>query len=268
MDTNQASRDRKRNTGTGKTGTSAVGKAFAIMRVLRRAASPLTLTAIAEGVGMAPSSAHSVLNQLLQQGAVVQDQDKRYQLGPATFYLGSAFARGTRVYRSVWVELVSAANSLGVTSALAIPWDNHHLVLNSHRAGDSDVAVPFGGRVPIDASSWGKVYFAWSGAPLPKDLRSYTSKSVVDPKLLAKEIEKVRSAGYAVDDGEFADGVGGVAAPLTSDSGYEGLASFLAPVTRVNELGLEVLGRRISTIAARASLALGDQDRMSYFGVE
>jgi DNA-binding IclR family transcriptional regulator len=268
MDTDQAPSNRERNAGAGKAATSAVGKAFAILRALRRAPAPLTLTAIADGVGMAPSSAHSVLNQLLQQGAVLQDQDKRYQLGPSIFYLGSAFARGTRVYRSVWVELVSAANSLGVTSALAVPWDNHHLVLNAHRAGDSDVAVPFGGRVPIDAASWGKVYFAWSGEPLPKQLGAYTSRSVVDPKLLAKELERVRGAGYAVDNGEFADGVGGVAAPLTSDSGYEGLASFLAPTARVEELGVEVLGRRISTIAARASLALGDQDRMSFFGVE
>ena len=217
---------------------------------------------------MAPSSAHSVLNQLLDQGAVLQDQDKRYQLGPSVFYIGSAYARGTRAYRSVWVELVSAANSLGVTTALAVPWDNHHLVLSSHRAGDFDVAVPFGGRVPIDAASWGKVYFAWAGVALPKELGTYTSKSIADPKTLAKELEAVRNAGYAVDNGEFADGVGGVAGALTSDSGYEGLASFLAPIERVNELTVDLLGRRISAITARASLALGDPDRMSLFGAE
>lgn len=248
--------------------TSAVGKAFTILRILRRASSPLTLTAIAQELGMAPSSAHSVLNQLLQQNAVLQDRDKRYQLGPSVFYLGSAFARGTAVYRSIWTELVSAANELSVTTALAVPWNNHHLVLNSHRAGTSDVAIPFGGRVPIAASSWGKVYYAWSGDDLPDEWPRYTEASVTDPERMVREIDETRRLGYAVDQMEFADGVGGVAAPLTSDLGYEGLASFLAPYASVQELTVERMGRRIASVTSRASLALGDPDRMPYFGAE
>jgi hypothetical protein len=72
---------------------------------------------------------------------VVQDGDKRYELGPAMFYLGSAYARATPLYRSARAELVAAANEFGVTAAIAVPWENHHLVLNAHRGGDSDVAV-------------------------------------------------------------------------------------------------------------------------------
>lgn len=251
-----------------KAGNSAVGKAFAILRVLRRASTPLTLTSIAEEVGMAPSSAHSVLNQLLKQDAVRQDRDKRYQLGPSVFYIGSAFARNTRAYRSIWMELVTAANELAVTAALAVPWDRHHLVLNAHRAGDSDVAVPFGGRVPLDASSWGKVYYGWTDTPPPAKLVSYTAASITEPKAFAKVLEDSRQAGFATDVGEFFDGVGGVAAPITSDAGYEALASFLAPLDRVEEVGIEQLGRRIAAMTARASLALGAQNRVRFFGSE
>jgi IclR family acetate operon transcriptional repressor len=248
--------------------SSAIGKAFTLIRALRRAASPMTLTALAEAVGTAPSSAHSILTQLLEAGAVTQDKEKRYSLGPSMFYLGSAFARSTPIYRSIWIELVTAANEHAVTAAIAVSWEDHHLVLNAHRAGDSNVAVPFGGRVPLDAASWGKVYYTWSGATPPDILTSYTANSITSTKEFAKEIEETLLHGYATDNEEFSLGVRGVAAAVTSANGYEGLASFLAPVTSLDDETLDQLGRRLANLTARASRTLGDSSRMRFFGSE
>jgi DNA-binding IclR family transcriptional regulator len=238
--------------------SSAIGKAFAVLDALRDAASPVTLTAVAASAGIAPSSAHSILAQLLEQDAVIQDEEKRYRLGPSLFYLGAAYARGTRLYRSIWIELV--------TASLAVPWNDHHLVLNSHRAPHSDVAVPFGGRVPLDAASWGKVYYAASGAPVPKKLTRYTSASIVDRAKFEEQLSVVRTKGYAIDDEEYRDGIGGVCASVTGQSGYEGLVSFLAPKPRIEELGFDRIGRQLANLAARASLTLGDGSRLQFFG--
>jgi DNA-binding IclR family transcriptional regulator len=248
--------------------SSAIGKAFAVLAALRKGGAPMTLTALAAAAGMAPSSAHSVVNQLLEVDAVTQDEEKRYQLGPALLYLGAAYARNTRAYRSVWIELVTVANELSVTAALAVPWDGHHLVLNSHRAAASDVAVPFGGRVPLDAASWGKVYYAVSGEPLPKKLASYTPSSVVDRAKFEEQVRLTQSDGYAIDNEEFREGVAGVCAALTSQNGYEGLVSFLGPKSRIEELQFNRLGERLATIAARASLTLGDASRLRLFSME
>jgi IclR family acetate operon transcriptional repressor len=248
--------------------SSAIGKAFTIIRALRRAGSPMTLTALAEAVGTAPSSAHSLVTQLLDAGAVTQDSEKRYSLGPSMFYVGSAFARSTPLYRSVWIELITAANEYAVTAAIALPWESHHLVLNAHRAGDSDVAIPFGGRVPLDAASWGKTYYAWSGAALPGRLASYTVNSIASVQEFTKEVERTRLHGYATDREEFSIGVRGVAAAVTSANGYEGLASFLGPATRLEDEELEKLGRRLTDLTARASRTLGDSSRMRLFGSE
>jgi len=267
MTSSATDQDGSTNRGSSNSG-GAVGRSFSILRVLRRSSAPLPLTAISDEIGIAPSSAHSVLMQLLAQNAVVQDGDKRYRLGPAMFYIGSAYARGSSLYRAAWSELITSANELGVTAALAVPWENHHLIISSHRAGDSDVSVPFGGRVPIDGGSWGKVHFAWSGDPLPAKLTSYTSASIVDRKAYAEEIETTRRNGYAVELGEFADDIGGVSAPVTSSAGYEGLGAYLAPLSRIEELTLPVIGRRIAGLTARSSLALGDSERVRFFGSE
>jgi hypothetical protein len=57
-----------------------------------------------------------------------------------------------------------------------------------------------------------------------------------------------------------------VCAAVTSASGYEGLASFLGPLPKVEQVSFETLGSQISTLAARASHVLGDSTRMRFFG--
>jgi DNA-binding IclR family transcriptional regulator len=246
--------------------SSAIGKAFNVLLSLRKTGGPTTLTALSEDAGIAPSSAHTILSQLLTEDAVAQDEERRYQLGPTLLYLGAAYARSSRIYRAVWIELVTAANQNSVTAAMAVPWHDHHLVLNAHRAANSDVAVPYGGRVPLDAASWGKVYYATSGQPLPKRLGRYTAASITDLGKFKDEIESTNRLGYAVDAEEYQDGIVGVCSAVTSESGYEGLISFLAPKETLDELSLTRLGILLAGLASRASLALGDEERLRVFG--
>jgi DNA-binding IclR family transcriptional regulator len=228
----------------------------------------LTLTSIAEALRLAPSSAHALLNELVTHGIVIQDSDKRYRMGPLVYYLGSSFARNTPLYRSVWRDLVDLCNDLGVVGAVAVPWEEHHLVLQAHQGGRSEIGVAFGGRVPLDGGSWGKAYYAWSGEPVPKELVRYTSRSITDSAQYAEEIQLTRTRGYATDDEEFALRVSAVAAAVTSDRGYEGLASCLAPAGRIAEIGFDEIGQRLAAIASQASFALGDPGRVTLVGAE
>ncbi len=246
---------------------SAVTKAFNVLRLMRRSPSAVSVSEVARSVHVAASTAHAILSELQAQGAVTQDADKRYRLGPATYYLGAAFARSAPISRGIWNELTEVARELSVTAAIAVPWENHHLILNVHQHGDGELEVAFGGRVPIDAGSWGKAYFAWShtdsGAPT-----RFTSRSVTDPAEYRAQVERAREHGYATDSEEFTMGVGAVAAGVTGERGFEGIASLLTHISHMDELGFDVVGRRLAGLAARASFALGDLRRMKVVGVE
>src|SRR3954470_17042782 len=113
----------------------AVNKAFRVIRLLRRTQHALTLSEIAREMHVAPSTAHAILVELAAQGAVVQDGSRNYRLGPATFYLGAAYVRSAPICRGVWNELVELARDIGLTAIVAVPWEEHHLILNVHRAG-------------------------------------------------------------------------------------------------------------------------------------
>ncbi len=245
---------------------SALNKAFRVIRLLRRTNGPLALTEIARSLRIAPSSAHSIVGELVTEGIVVQDGDRRYRLGPATFYLGASYARSVPIYRSAWSSLVEAARELALTAVVAVPWEEHHLMLAVHQNGGPDVEVAFGGRVPIDAGSFGKAYFAWAGGQLNGNFTAYTNKSITDAKQYAAELARTRERGYATDDEEFAAGVGAVASGVTSERGFEGVVSLLGPVGHLKDIGFENAGRRLAALAARASFALGDPGRVTVVG--
>jgi DNA-binding IclR family transcriptional regulator len=246
----------------------AVGRVFAILRVLRRRGTAAALTSIANEAGIPASTAHALLTQLLDEGAVVLDENKQYHLGPALFYLGSAYSRGTPLFRSTWIEIVDLANEFSVTAALGVPWDEHHLIIAAHKGGELAVDVAFGGRIPLDGGSWGKVYYASANVELPAKLTPFTPKTITDRDAYAAEIEKVRAAGHARDDEEFREHVVAVAASVTSASGYEGLASLMWSVNEGQRFELDAVGRRLAAVAARASLSLGDPTRIVSVGFE
>ncbi|HVW47027.1 MAG TPA: helix-turn-helix domain-containing protein [Solirubrobacterales bacterium] len=247
---------------------SALTKAFEVVKTLRRTSTPMSLTAIASETGISPSTAHSVLGEMLAQGVVSQDKDKRYRTGPALYYWGSSFARNTPIYRTLWREMVDISNELSVVGVIAVPWDDHHLILQANHSEGAGIGVAFGGRVPLDAGSWGKAFYAWSDAPLPKQLTRYTPRTIEDPNVYAEHVEEARQLGYATDHQEFDDGFEGVASGVTSERGYEGLGSFLAPADRMQELTPEAVGLRLAEATSRASFSLGDPGRLRLVGSE
>jgi len=101
---------------------------------------------------------------------------------------------------------------------------------------------------------------------LPAELHRYTPSSIVDTQRFAAELSTTQRDGYGTDVGEFAFGVGGVCAAITSNDGYEGLASFVAPLSRVEEVTLGTMGRKVASLTSRASFALGDHHRVPIFG--
>jgi DNA-binding IclR family transcriptional regulator len=217
---------------------------------------------------IAPSTAHSIVNELSAQGVVIADGDRRYRLGPSLFYYGAAYARSASVYRSTWRHLVALSREVSLTAVIAVPWQHHHLILNVYSSGSSGMDVAFGGRVPIDAGAWGKAYFAWSGEEPPTELASHTPKTITDPKRYSEEIESARVQGYAVDLEEFVLGAGAVAAAVTGEHGLEGIAALVGLISEINAVGEADVGRRLAGVASRASYTLGDRSRVRVVGEE
>jgi DNA-binding IclR family transcriptional regulator len=73
------------------------------------------------------------------------------------FYLGAAYVK-VPVHSRIWDGLVVPADDVRLTAVLAVPWREHHLILDVHENPHPGVDVAIGGRVPIEAGAWGKAY--------------------------------------------------------------------------------------------------------------
>jgi DNA-binding IclR family transcriptional regulator len=199
----------------------------------------------------------------MEYDAVSVDGDKKYRLGPGMFYLGAAFARSSPAYRAAWPDLVSVAGEAKLSAAIAVPWDNHHLVIAVHQNPGSRLGVAIGSRIPIDAGSYGKAYYAWSNTHVPKKITSFTPKTIADHSAYAREVAMVKSHGFATDIEEFVGDIAAVAVGITSNNGYVGLCALMGSVTQLKDAGIERAGKMLAHVGERASTLLGDHTRES-----
>jgi DNA-binding IclR family transcriptional regulator len=126
----------------------------------------------------------------------------------------------------------------------------------SERSG-MQVVRAIGGRAPLHLTSTGKLFLA---ADDTKSVRSYgmrtglagqTKNSITELGRLEKELEEVRSKGFARDNEELELGVRCIAAAIRDDGGrlVAGL-SISAPADRANDGWLSALERTAREISA------------------
>jgi DNA-binding IclR family transcriptional regulator len=238
-----------------------------MMWLLRRSSKPLTLTEIARGIRVAPSTAHSIIGELIDQGALLQNSSRQYYLGPAMFYLGAGYHHNVSFYARGWNFLVELADSTALSGVTAVVWEDHHLILDVHKNPHPGLEISFGGRVPLDAGAWGKAYYAWSGK-VPAQLNTYTDKSISDLDQYNAELTKIRERGYATDRDEFLSGAGAISSGITSSGGFEGVIALIGSLADRSDEEISNAGQRLAELASTLSYGLGDLKRVQVLGGE
>jgi IclR family acetate operon transcriptional repressor len=177
---------------------------------------------IATSLGMPLPTAYHVLSTLADEGLLTKTDDRRYQLGPKVGLLAEAFAAQISAPELLVGRLRELSDRTGETAYLSA-WRRGDAVLISIIDGKRTVRVAgvhlgYSGLAHARAS--GKVLLAY-GRPgtLEEYLRRHsmelqTERTVTDARALEAEIVRTRAAGYAIDEGEFAEGVSCVAAPV------------------------------------------------------
>jgi DNA-binding IclR family transcriptional regulator len=122
--------------------------------------------------------------------------------------------------------------------------------------------VPIGGRAPAHSVATGKAILAFLSAAKLAEIgaatRAYTRRTVVGKDAFAGEIAQVRKRGYAVNRGEWEDGVGAVAAPIFDAQG-DAIASvgIIMPSSRLTAAKVTQIGALTTAAASEISRKLG-----------
>jgi len=206
---------------------SSTLKALAVLEALVRAPRPATLTELMQATGLPKPTLYRTLALFEDAGYVQREPAGRaYAVGPRLAGLGLAILTNDAVAtlrRAILRQLVA---DVGETCNLSMLRKGEVVYLDRVEADwPLRLHLPAGSTVPPHCSASGKLLLAsrpqaerealLAELPLPR----FTDRTLTDRTLLAREIDRIVAAGYAVDDEEYVTGVACVAVPVRLANG-------------------------------------------------
>ena len=244
-------------------GQSVTSRVLRVLAAFESATSPLSLTQIAESAELPLPTAHRLVRELTQWGALQRDASGRYQVGLRLWELAQQGGRQLRdAARPYLQDLFSFTQE---TSHLAVRNGREALYVD-RVYGSKRVprASRVGGRLPLHATAVGKVLLAYEErwmweAYVARPLEAPTPRTHVHPGRLLEELERIRAQGHATTFEEVRPGACSIAVPVLHRSdtvvaalGISVLSTQAAQMTRYLP-ALHGVAKRIGTSIERWS---------------
>ena len=244
----------------------SVVKALDLLDCLAERRRPMALGELAQTLGLPKATVHGLLASLRRKGAVEQDpSDGRYHLGVKLFEYGRAVSASWDVVGHSREQMNHIALQTGSSVLLSGLQGREAMVLETVEAtGAFRVVSEQGSRVPLHCTSQGKLLLAYLPAGEQRrllgvlDFTAYTPHTIHDREKLEKELDHIRSQGYAVEDGEYRVGLRSVAAPIYSVEGEVRYAiGIVGMFRRVSSEEFQLAKEMVCRAAERISYKMG-----------
>lgn len=204
----------------------SVDRALSILEVLAAQRQAIGITELAQRLGVHKSTASRLVSTLEAHDLVEQLQERgKYRLGLGVARLAAAATLSLDIVQVARPALVALSHETGETVNLAILSDDAALYLDQV-SGTSTLQSHswVGQRIPLHATSNGKIFLAYGDARLARavseaGLKRYASQTITDPAILAQDLERTLERGWASAVNELEDGLTAVAGPVFGADG-------------------------------------------------
>lgn len=241
----------------------SVERALTILKFIGQANNSAGLTTISEAVGLSHSTTHNLLRTLKQSGFVMQYESAgKYSLGLILLELAKVIQDNLDLRPFAKVALSELTEKYDETTHLAVLSDDEVVYVEKMESSKSIRLMSYvGKRNPAYCTGVGKALLSGLNDEKidrllrNKKLEPRTEKTITDPKKLKKELWQVAISGYALDQGEFEEGMHCVAAPVKNHLGHVVAAiSISFPANRIdrfdkNEIIKDVMEKALSLSA-------------------
>ncbi len=232
----------------------AVGRAFAILRLLSQTKKPRGVSDVARALGIGKSSTHGLLQALLATGAIEDAGQRRFRLGPLVEELGRSRQGKRRLAEICQPYLVELAEQVDQTSVFGVPIrDRFRIVSVVEGRSLFRVKAVQDRSIPLLAGVIGKIALAWGIVPIPHELPRFTKDSVGDVSALGGELKRVRSELLALDRGEYLRGVYAAGSPILDGHHLVGIIFSAGFQDHLGEDGLMSMGQAVVQAARSVS---------------
>src|SRR5262245_56927127 len=245
-------------------GVQSIGRAFAILEEIARSRDGISLAELSKRVGLHNSTTFHLVKTMVSLGYVRQLKDsKRYRVGRPLFALAASSLDDVEMVSMATPILEDLSRETGESGHFAVRMgDSIVVIARTSGSGAFQLTDRVGVIRPAHATALGKIVLA---ALRPEqldryleraELKPHTPKSISEVGALRREIEEVRRANIAYDDGEFDSELRCVAVPVRDFTGQVvGAIGISGPIWR---LSLQVLQGRAKLVQSAADKLSAD----------
>lgn len=200
-------------------GSTSLRRALGLLDVFSPSHPVLTIRDIAKRSGIPRSTAHRIVQDLLDWGALERGEGG-LRLGVKLFELGTMAPTQTTLREAASPFLHTLNEVSRLTANLAVR--EGHEIVYLEKIVSASLRVPhtrLGGRAPLHSTALGKAILAFSDREviaqvLAAELKAVTPHTITDPDVLESELARVRRESVAYDVEESNQGLFCVAAPV------------------------------------------------------
>jgi DNA-binding IclR family transcriptional regulator len=244
---------------------SSLQKGLKILELLI-AEKELTVSRVAEILGINRAGSHRFLATLRDLGYVEKNAEGRYQATLKILELGMKVADRFEIRSVARPYMQELSDAFNETVNLGL-W-NGRGILHLDKIDSREILrmdTPLGSTAPAYCTALGKVILAYLPAGDQDDflarekLQPLGPNTITSKEKLKKELKKIRKKGFAVDNEELAAGLRCVAAAVFNHTGQAHYAiSVSGPSMRLKNQRIEKIQRVIREICSKLSHRLGD----------
>lgn len=209
-----------------KAPANAAGRLLAVLDVFGPHSLTLSLSDIARRSGLSLSTAHRLVHELTEWGALERDASGRYSIGVRLLELAALAPRGLALREAAFPALDALHHRTRGNVHLGVLDGAMVVYVEAIRAcATNPTKGRTGDRLPIHASGIGLVLLAHADHEfqekiLARPLERLTPLTVTDPAELRRRLAQIRQQGYAVATGQITLPDIVVAAPVRDPCGH------------------------------------------------
>jgi IclR family acetate operon transcriptional repressor len=236
----------------------SLDRGLMILEALVQSTDPVPLSEFAKLLDVDHSSAFRLANTLRRRGFVAYLPDRKaYVLGSSIWRISHQYDWGTMLIRVSREQLKLLASNAQNTAHLAIREGKQALFID-HAVANSVITVTgrTGELIPLHCTAHGKALLAHSSPAELKSIcgrepfKAFTKQTSNTLEQLIKACARARADGFAVDDGEYLEGIRCIAAPIRAESGVTvGSIGISAPMERLPKDRYRIFGEQVAGAA-------------------
>ena len=244
----------------------SVLRALEIIESLSGSQSELGITEIAEFMQLSKSTVYGLVNTLVIKGYLEQNaQTKRYRLGLKLFEIGTLVHRRMDLRNEAKPYCEELSFKYNATVHLAA-YSNNEIVYIDKVDMPSAIIIysQVGKRAPMYCTGVGKAVLAFLNPEKQQEFienlnfERYTDNTIIRSDDLERELQKIRSQGFAFDNEEIEVGLRCIAAPIFNHKSDPIAAiSVSAPIARLAIENIDQIAQNVVKCAKYISARLG-----------